>query len=133
MSRATPCRGPLASETLAAMDFATLLRRTREHHGLSQARLALRIGSDRSYISRVERGVVSPSFAWAERALAAMGEELELTVVRSRFDDHDPAAHRAYLALTPDERLADFLASAEVLDAFAREGESRRGGDPASG
>jgi transcriptional regulator with XRE-family HTH domain len=108
------------------MRIGELLRATRERYGLSQTRLARRIGADRGYISRVERGVVSPTFSWTERALAAMGEELRLDVVRSRFDDHDPVAHRVLGSLSPDERLADFLASAEILDDLARSGEQHR-------
>ena len=107
----------------AVMRIGDLLRATREAHGLSQVRLARRIGADRGYISRVERGEVSPTFAWAERALAAMGEELALEVRRSRWDDHDPEAHRIVGAWDPDRRLEDFVASAEVLDALARSGE----------
>lgn len=105
------------------MHIGELLRATRERHGLTQARLARRIGADRGYVSRVERGAVSPTFEWAERALAAMGEELGLDVRRSRYDDHDPVAHRIVGAWTPDRRLDDFVASAEVLDDLARSGE----------
>ena len=72
-----------------------------------------------AYVSRVERGEVSPTFDWVERALAAMGEELALGVRRSRFDDHDPAAHRLVGAWDPDRRLEDFVASAGVLDELA--------------
>jgi transcriptional regulator with XRE-family HTH domain len=107
----------------AAMRIGELLRATRERHGLTQARLARRIGADRGYVSRVERGEVSPTFEWVERALAAMGQELELDVRRSRYDDHDPVAHRIVGGWDPDRRLEDFLASAEVLDRLARSGE----------
>lgn len=105
------------------MRIGELLRATREQHGLTQARLARRIGADRAYVSRVERGEVSPTFDWARRALAAMGEELVLDVRRSRFDDHDGEAHRIVGGWDPDRRLDDFVASAEVLDALARSGE----------
>jgi transcriptional regulator with XRE-family HTH domain len=100
-----------------------LLRATRERHGLTQTRLARRIGADRAYVSRVERGDVSPTFDWAERAFAAMGEQLALEVRRSRFDDHDATAHRIVGGWGPDRRLDDFVASAEVLDQLARSGE----------
>jgi transcriptional regulator with XRE-family HTH domain len=102
------------------MRIGELLRATRERHGLSQERLARRIGADRAYISRVERGEASPTVEWVQRALAAMGEELALEVRRSRFDDHDPAARRLVASWDPDRRLEDFVASAEVLDALAR-------------
>ena len=105
------------------MRIGELFRATRERHGLTQARLARRIGGDRAYISRVERGEVSPTFDWAERALAAIGEELALEIRRSRWDDHDPGAHRIVGSWDPDRRLDDFVASAEVLDELARSGE----------
>jgi len=44
-----------------------------------------------------------------------MGEELSVAVVRSRFDDHDPGADRIVGAMSPDQRLDDFLASAGTL------------------
>ena len=105
------------------MPIGELLRATRERHGLTQARLARRIGADRAYVSRVERGDASPTFDWVERALAAMGEELALEVRRSRFDDHDSVAHRLVASWDPDRRLDDFVASAEVLDDLARSRE----------
>jgi transcriptional regulator with XRE-family HTH domain len=102
------------------MTIAELLRTSRERHGLTQARLARRIGSDRAYISRVESGEVSPTMDWAQRALAAMGEELVVGVRRSRFDDHDPQAHRLVGGWDGDRRLEDFLASASALDELTR-------------
>ena len=105
------------------MAIGELLRAIRERHGLSQERLARRIGGDRAYISRVERGEASPTFEWVERTLAAMGEELAVEVRRSRYDDHDPGARRLVGAWDPDRRLDDFVASAEVLDALARSSE----------
>jgi transcriptional regulator with XRE-family HTH domain len=102
------------------MTAGELLRRTRERHGLTQERLARRTGSDRGYISRVERGEMSPTVEWLARALAAMGEELALDAHRSRFDDHDPQAHRGFGALDADRRLEDFRASAGALDALVR-------------
>jgi transcriptional regulator with XRE-family HTH domain len=100
-----------------------LLRATRERHGSTQARLARRIGADRAYVSRVERGEASPTFAWVERTLAAMGEELSLEVRRTRFDDHDAVAHPLVGPWDADRRLDDFVASTEVLDDLARSAE----------
>jgi transcriptional regulator with XRE-family HTH domain len=98
------------------MTIGELLRSTRERHGLTQARLARRIGSDRAYVSRVEGGAASPTFDWATRAMAAMGEELLLGAQRSRFDDHDAQAHGLVGTWSGDRRLEDFLASATALD-----------------
>jgi transcriptional regulator with XRE-family HTH domain len=108
------------SDTLERMVIGELLRATRERHGLTQARLARRIGSDRAYVSRVEAGEVSPTIDWATRALAAMGEELVLDVQRSRFDDHDPQAHRLVGSWDADRRLEDLLASATALETLTR-------------
>lgn len=108
------------SDTLERMVIGELLRATRERHGLTQARLARRIGSDRAYVSRVEAGEVSPTIDWATRALAAMGEELVLDVQRSRFDDHDPQAHRLVGSWDADRRLEDFLASTTALETLTR-------------
>jgi transcriptional regulator with XRE-family HTH domain len=102
------------------MTITELLRTTRERHGLTQARLARRIGSDRAYISRVESGEVSPTVDWVRRAMAAMGEDLVVDVRRSRFDDHDPQAHRLIGGWDGDRRLEDFLASAAALDELTR-------------
>ena len=104
------------------MTIGELLRSTRERHGLTQARLARRIGSDRAYVSRVEAGEMSPTFGWVRWAMAAMGEELVLDVQRSRFDDHDPQAHRLVGSWDPDRRLEDFRASASALDTLTRNG-----------
>jgi transcriptional regulator with XRE-family HTH domain len=114
------------SQATSVTPIGELLRATRKRHGLSQTRLAIRIGGHRAYVSRVERGLASPTVAWAARALAAMGEELVLGARRSRYDDHDSAAHRLVGAMDPDRRLDDFLASAQTLDALAREGERER-------
>jgi transcriptional regulator with XRE-family HTH domain len=102
------------------MVIGELLRATRDRHGLTQARLARRIGSDRAYVSRVEAGEVSPTIDWSTRALAAMGEELVLDVQRSSFDDHDPQAHRLVGSWDPDRRLEDFVASAATLETLSR-------------
>jgi transcriptional regulator with XRE-family HTH domain len=102
------------------MLIGELIRATRERHGLTQVRLARRIGSDRAYVSRVEAGEASPTIDWAVRALAAMGEELVLDVQRSRFDDHDVQAHRLVGTWDGDRRLEDFRASAAALDSLTR-------------
>ena len=110
----------VSSDTLRRVLIGELIRATRERHGLTQARLARRIGGNRAYVSRVESGKASPTVDWAARALAAMGEELVLDVQRSRFDDHDRQAHRTVGGWDGDRRLEDFLASTTALDALTR-------------
>ncbi len=48
---------------------------------LTQAELAGRIGVDKSYISRIEKGVVVPSVATFYRIVSAMGLSVELRPV----------------------------------------------------
>jgi transcriptional regulator with XRE-family HTH domain len=62
------------------MDVGRLLRDTRLQHGLDQAQLAQRAGTTQTYISRVERGAVSPSTTTLARLFAAMGLRLSLTL-----------------------------------------------------
>jgi transcriptional regulator with XRE-family HTH domain len=87
------------------MNPAELLRQTRERHGLSQRRLAHRAGTTQAVVSRIERGVASPSVETLDRLLGAMGWELHVQAGRSRWQDHDAEALREWGALTPQQRL----------------------------
>jgi transcriptional regulator with XRE-family HTH domain len=60
------------------MKSGEIIRDARARHGLSQRRLALRSGAGQAWISRVERGEVSPSVESLERLLLVMGESLSL-------------------------------------------------------
>jgi transcriptional regulator with XRE-family HTH domain len=109
-----------------------LLRDTRERHGLSQRRLALRAGTSQDAISRIERGVESPTVERFAQILLAMGEGLRVdtepleTPVPS--DDSALAA-----AMTPSERLREAASWNRVASQLALAGrEARRGGHPAT-
>ena len=52
---------------------AQVLLDARKRAGLTQAELARRIGANKSYISRVERGLTIPTVATLYRLAAAMG------------------------------------------------------------
>ena len=56
-----------------------LLREARKRHGVTQAQLATRARTSQAAISRIERGLVSPSVATLATLLDLMGEELELS------------------------------------------------------
>jgi transcriptional regulator with XRE-family HTH domain len=58
------------------MSAGTLLRETRRRHGLSQKQLANRARTSQAAISRIGRGIVSPSVAPLERLLDLLGERL---------------------------------------------------------
>lgn len=57
---------------------ARILLEARKNAGLTQQELAERIGADKSYISRVERGFIIPSVSTLYRIAAAMGLTVEL-------------------------------------------------------
>ncbi len=57
---------------------AQILLDARKNAGLTQAELAQRIGADKGYISRVERGLTIPSVATLYKIAAAMEMTVEL-------------------------------------------------------
>lgn len=57
---------------------AQILLDARKHAGLTQQELADRIGANKGYISRIERGLIIPSVATLYRIAAAMGLSVEL-------------------------------------------------------
>ncbi|HXC46612.1 MAG TPA: helix-turn-helix domain-containing protein [Solirubrobacteraceae bacterium] len=81
-----------------------LVRTTRERLGLSQRRLALRAGTTQAAISRIERGLVSPTFTTLRELMVAMGEEPVLST-RRLPTEWDPVHMASTLARTPEERL----------------------------
>jgi transcriptional regulator with XRE-family HTH domain len=97
------------------MEYAELLRATRERHGLSQRRLARRAGTTQAVVSRIEAGQVAPSVETLDRLFAAMGWELDVELRRSRWQDHDPEALRAFGELTPQARVEGLERSTAAL------------------
>ncbi len=55
-----------------------MLREARDRQGISQRRLALRAGTSQDAISRIERGVESPTVERLAKLLLVLGERLEL-------------------------------------------------------
>lgn len=91
------------------MTAGELLRETRRRHGLTQAQLAARARTSQAAISRIERGLVSPSVATLENLLYLMNEELALEA--REFDwGFDVTLNQRQLRLTPEQRLS-FTAS----------------------
>jgi transcriptional regulator with XRE-family HTH domain len=108
------------------MDPGELIRTTRARHGLSQARLARRVGTRQSAISRLERGDVSPSVETLELLLNAMGESLQL-VGRPLERRYDPLHRQANAARTPAERLALAISWNRMAGRLAAAGREARG------
>lgn len=57
---------------------AQILLDARKNAQLSQSELASRIGADKSYVSKIERGLIIPSVATLYKIIAAMGLRIEL-------------------------------------------------------
>lgn len=91
-----------------AANAGALLRDARKRHGLTQAQLAARARTSQAAISRIERGLVSPSVAMLERLLDLTGEALTLDA-RPVDAGIDRTLLRANLERTPEERI-DFIA-----------------------
>jgi transcriptional regulator with XRE-family HTH domain len=100
---------------------AELIRSTRKRLGLSQRRLALRAGTTQAAISRIERGLVSPTYTTLHELLGAMGEEPVLGA-RRMPTDWDPAHMASTLARTPDERLVLALSWNKMAGRLAEAG-----------
>ena len=110
------------------MDVATLVREARTARGLDQATLARRAGTTQTYVSRIERGKISPTLTTLTRLMHAMGLELELSAKRLSSGNAAAAELQSDLAkLTPSERIAQAMELSEFLTGVsvrAREGEA---------
>ncbi len=73
----TPERAKFDEEAYAFYTSQVLLD-ARKNARLTQAELAKRIGADKSYISRIEKGTIVPSVATFYRIVSAMGLSVEL-------------------------------------------------------
>jgi transcriptional regulator with XRE-family HTH domain len=103
-----------------------LIRRTRTRRGLSQARLARRVGTRQSAISRLEADEVSPSVETLELLMRALGESLQLTAVAPERE-YDLAHLRATAARPPHERLALGISWNRMAGRLAAAGREARG------
>jgi len=74
----TPERAKFDEEAYAFYTSQILLEARKESR-LTQAELAKRIGADKSYISRIEKGITVPSVATFYRIVSALGRSVELT------------------------------------------------------
>jgi transcriptional regulator with XRE-family HTH domain len=95
---------------------------------LSQRRLALRAGTTQAAISRIERGIVSPTFTTLRELMIAMGEEVVLSA-RRLPSDWDPVHMASTLARTPEERLALAVSWNRMAGELANAGRSAREDD----
>jgi transcriptional regulator with XRE-family HTH domain len=102
-----------------AADAGALLRDARKRHGLTQAQLAARARTSQAAISRIERGLVSPSVDMLARLLDLTGEELTLDAAPIDYG-HDRTLLRENLRHEPAERIRRQVAWANQLRSFQR-------------
>ena len=67
---------------LKARAIGVVVRELREQAGQSQERLSAECGFDRTYISRVERGIINPTVSRLWRIADALGTPLSQIVKR---------------------------------------------------
>ena len=84
-----------------------LIKEARLLAGLSQERLAKRVGVPRQSIARWERGVVEPGFDTVRRLLRSCGYDVSL--VRWEPDESADVRLSGRLELTPQERVLAML------------------------
>ena len=100
-----------------------LLRDARRKADLTQAELAARLGVTQAAVARLERRGANPTLRTLDRAMQAMGHQLELRST-SRPSSVDETLVASYLRLSPAERLQAFQsshASVQRLRDVARE------------
>ena len=68
-----------AEERAYAYYSGLLIRDARKGEKVTQAELASRIGSTKSYISKIENGVMTPSVGTFYRIINALGLQVEIT------------------------------------------------------
>lgn len=104
--------------------FGSLLRDARRQRGLDQAGLARRAGTTQTYVSRVERGDVSPSAQTMGRLMNAMGLDLLLGTRPLSPGNISVADLRAdYRGLSAAERVEQAMALSDFLTGVAEAAE----------
>lgn len=91
-----------------------MIAEARKRAGLTQVRLAERMGTHQSVVARWETGRTTPTFETVVRAVRAAGFDVELSL--SLLDDHDLALIRRELALLPHERLSGMVEAVRALN-----------------
>ena len=92
------------SDIFSGMTPAELLQSVRRRHGLTQNQLAARARTSQAAISRIERGLVSPSIDTLANLVDLMGEELQLGAEPIDYG-HDEAMLRQNLERMPEQRI----------------------------
>lgn len=113
-------------KTMPAGDVAGLIRSLRAERGVTQRRLASRLGTTQSAIAALERGGSNPTMRTVVDALDALGYELRL-VAEPKRPAVDESLIRRQLELTPAQRLEALETMAAEARALALAGARARG------
>ena len=74
----------------ARQEIASQLRQVRKEQGMTQERLAEKVGTRKSNISRLESGRYNPSLDFLEKVAGGLGREIEVKVTEGgRCKKHD--------------------------------------------
>ena len=92
------------------MTASEVTRIARKRAGITQAELARRLGTTQSAVARLETAGANPRLATVERAIAACGRRLELSLAPAP-SSIDETLVAEMLRLTPAQRLASFTRS----------------------
>ncbi len=101
------------------MSSGELLRDARRRHRIDQRSLARRAGTTQAQVSRIERGLASPSIATLQRLFAAMGERVVIGVEPLPSSNRSIGDLRADLQLSPGERVAQAAELSFALTSIA--------------
>lgn len=103
------------------MSPGELIRERRRNLRLSQCSLARRAGTTQAAVSRIERGLTTPTWETVRALLLAMGYEPELGAQRLR-GRWDPLHLSAALARAPAERLQLAISANRLAGRMRRAG-----------
>lgn len=104
-----------------------LIRAHRERLGLSQLTLARRAGTTQAAISRIERGLTTPTWETVRAILLAMGYEPDLRARRLQ-GRWDPVHLAALHERAPAERLELAMSANRLAGRLRKAGAGARGG-----
>jgi len=74
----TPEREQFRKEAYA-FGLGQVIQDARKSEKITQAELGKRIGADKSYISRIEKGIIDPSASVFYRIIYALGMQIDIT------------------------------------------------------
>jgi transcriptional regulator with XRE-family HTH domain len=103
------------SASRSEVQVAQAIRSLRQHHGLSQRQLALRMGVPRTYVSKIENQKATPTLS----SLARLAEALTVSV-SELLRACAPARQEEINELMSDPFIAEMAAFTKQLDDMQR-------------